>query len=202
MSEDRTDGRGRITIERKTKETEITVSLAEAFEPDPNPAIDTAVPFFNHMLHALLFHGGFGGSVTGRGDVEVDPHHLVEDTGLVLGEALLKLQERRGSIVRFGHSVVPMDDALAEATVDASMRPYMVYRAAFPQAFAGTFDISLAREFFQGLASKARINLHLEARYGENSHHMVEALFKACGKALGRAYAPYHGGVRSTKGSL
>lgn len=190
-----------ITVERKTKETEILVSLQEAVALTPELSIDTPVPFFNHMLQAMLFHGGFGGSITGRGDVDVDPHHLVEDVGLVLGDALLELQERRGAVARFGHAVVPMDDALAEVTVDACKRPYLVYNVSFPQSYAGSFDISLAKEFFQGLSSRARINLHMETRYGENSHHMVEALFKACGRSLQMAYAA-SGGILSTKGSL
>jgi len=190
-----------ITIERKTKETEILVSLQEAPEVTPGLSIDTPVPFFNHVLQAMLFHGGFGGSITGRGDVEVDPHHLVEDVGLVLGDALLELQERRGAVSRFGHAVVPMDDALAEVTVDACKRPYLVYNVSFPQGYAGSFDISLVKEFFQGLVSRARINLHMETRYGENSHHMVEALFKACGRSLHSAYAASEG-ILSTKGSL
>lgn len=191
-----------ITIDRKTKETEIVVSLREAPEASPELAIDTSVPFFNHMLQAMLFHGGFGGSIKGRGDVEVDPHHLVEDVGLVLGDALLELQERRGAVSRFGHAVVPMDDAIAEVAVDACKRPYLVYNASFPQTHAGTFDVGLAKEFFQGLVSRARINLHMEVRYGENSHHMVEALFKACGRALQSAYVAAPGGIPSTKGSL
>jgi imidazoleglycerol-phosphate dehydratase len=191
-----------ITIERKTKETEIVLSLQERPETAPELFVDSPVPFFNHMLESMLFHGGFGATIRGAGDVEVDPHHLVEDTGIVLGDALLELQERRGSIVRFGHAVVPMDDALAEVTVDVCNRPYLVYKAHYPQALVGSFDISLAREFFQGLASRGRINLHMEARYGENSHHMVEALFKACGRALAVAYTYRDGGVPSTKGSL
>lgn len=191
-----------ITIERKTKETEIVVSLRENPEATPDLSIDSPVPFFNHMLEAMLFHGGFGAMIRATGDVEVDPHHLVEDVGLVLGDALLELQERRKSVLRFGHAVVPMDDALAEVTVDACNRAYLVYQATFPQAYAGSFDVSLAKEFFQGLASRGRINLHMEARYGENSHHMVEALFKACGRALAMAYTPRNGGVPSTKGSL
>ena len=193
---------GPITIERKTKETEIAVTIEERGSLDPAVNVDTPVPFFNHMVQALLFHGGFSATIRGTGDVEVDPHHLVEDTGLVLGDALTELQEQRGSIMRFGHAVIPMDDALAEVAVDACNRPYLVYRATFPQAYAGTFDLSLAREFFQGLASRGRLNLHMEARYGVNGHHLVEALFKACGRALGASYTPRAGSVPSTKGSL
>lgn len=202
MRANRTDSTGHIVIERKTKETEIHLTLKDHGGEEAELNLETPVPFFSHMLNSLLFHGRFSVTLTATGDIDVDPHHLVEDTGLVLGQALLELQQRRGSIARFGHSVVPMDDALAEATVDACMRPYLVYRAAFPQTYAGSFDLSLAREFFQGLSSTGRINLHLEARYGENGHHMVEALFKAAGKALSQAYAPREGGVLSTKGSL
>ncbi|MFW6214447.1 MAG: imidazoleglycerol-phosphate dehydratase HisB [Alkalispirochaetaceae bacterium] len=191
-----------ITIERKTKETDIRLTLEEESSPDPVISIETPLPFFNHMLNSLLFHGGFPVGLEATGDVEVDPHHLVEDTGLVLGDALYELQERKGSVARFGHAVVPMDDALAEVTVDACRRSYLVYQVRFPQAYAGSFDLSLAREFFQAVVSRGRLNLHMEARYGENGHHMVEALFKATGRALKAAFAPRDGGVASTKGSL
>jgi len=189
------------TIERNTSETQIKLSL-DLSSQEPIE-IDLGVPFFEHMLHALAFHGGFSLAVRGRGDLEVDPHHLVEDVGLVLGSAFARIVEESGHIARFGHAVIAMDDALSEATIDACGRPYLVYEATYPQTRSGAFDMSLIREFLWGFAGSARINLHAVCRYGENSHHMAEALFKAVGKSLKEAYRPIEGGAPlSTKGSL
>jgi imidazoleglycerol-phosphate dehydratase len=192
----------RATIERKTKETQITLTLD--LDRHEAPKIATGVPFFDHMLTAFAFHGGFFLELGARGDVEVDPHHLVEDTGLVLGDAFKKAQEARGGVVRYGHSVIPMDEALSEVTVDACGRSYWVYTADFPQSHAGTFDLSLIREFVIAFANRAQVNLHAHCRYGANGHHMAEALFKALGKALAQAYAPRAGGdaAMSTKGLI
>jgi imidazoleglycerol-phosphate dehydratase len=190
----------RATVERTTKETKIQLTLdLDRREP---PRIATGVPFFDHMLTAMAFHGGFYLEVTAQGDLEVDPHHLVEDLGIVFGDALKKAQDARGGVARYGSSVIPMDDALSEVAIDACGRAYWVYQAAFPQTHAGTFDLSLVREFVIGLANRAQINLHALCRYGSNGHHMVEALFKALGKALAQAYAPRDGGsaAMSTKG--
>jgi len=178
----------KVKIERKTRETEIVLTL----DPDTvsPPAISTGIPFFDHMLTSMSFHGRFSLSVEGKGDIDVDPHHLVEDVGLVLGQALLTVFEKTGSVARFGHAVVPMDEALSEVTIDVCGRPTLALHASFPQAAAGTFDFSLLREFFGGLSSQARISLHVEIRRGENSHHMAESAFKALGKALKQAYAP------------
>jgi imidazoleglycerol-phosphate dehydratase len=193
-----------ITVQRKTKETEITLSLSGPGLSAPQTAVDTEAPFFDHMLTAMAFHGGFGLSLTARGDIHVDYHHLVEDTGLVLGDAFHQLFEKTGAVMRFGHAVIPMDDALAEAVIDVAERPCLVYQARFPQPCSGIFPMDLLKEFFYAFTQKARINLHLLCRYGDNSHHMAEALFKAFGKALRAAYTP-GGGTReemSTKGVL
>jgi imidazoleglycerol-phosphate dehydratase len=192
----------RATIERQTKETKIRLTLD--LDRRDQPRVATGVPFFDHMLTAFAFHGGFYLEVDAQGDLEVDPHHLVEDTGLVLGEAFKKVQEARGGVMRYGHSVIPMDEALSEVTVDACGRAYWVYTAEFPQTHAGSFDLSLVREFIVALANRAQINLHAHCRYGSNGHHMAEALFKALGKALGAAYAPREGGsaAMSTKGVI
>jgi len=190
----------RATVERTTKETKIQLTLdLDRREP---PRIATGVPFFDHMLTAMAFHGGFYLEVAAQGDLEVDPHHLVQDLGIILGDALKKAQDARGGVARYGASVIPMDDALSEVAVDACGRTYWVYQHAFPQTHAGTFDLSLVREFIIGLANRAQINLHALCRYGTNGHHMVEALFKALGKALAQAYAPRDGGsaAMSTKG--
>ncbi len=189
------------SLKRETKETNIslTVSLDEA-EP---VAIDTGVPFFDHLLTAMSFHGGFSLSLKATGDLSVDAHHLVEDSGLVLGDALLALTAAEPGITRFGHAVIPMDEALSEVSVDVCGRPACVYRAEFPQPLVGAFDTSLLREFLLALAQRAKISLHAAVREGENSHHMAECLFKALGKALAAAYAPGHGRASvSTKGTI
>lgn len=191
-----------VSFSRSTKETRIELELRAEKGLPVN--IDTGVPFFDHMLTAMAFHGGFGLTVKARGDIDVDYHHLVEDTGLVLGDAFHRLLENRGTVARFGHSVIPMDDALCEAVIDVCERPCLVYRADYPQSVAGTFPLDLLKEFFQAFTNRARINLHLICRHGENSHHIAEALFKALGKALRGAYAPREGSPEemSTKGAL
>jgi imidazoleglycerol-phosphate dehydratase len=190
------------TETRTTKETDITVSLA--FDAKHDVSVDTTVPFFDHMLHAFAFHGGFSLSVKATGDTNVDPHHLVEDTGLVIGECLRTIFASSGGVMRFGHAIIPMDEALSEATIDVCGRPTLAYRASFPQDYAGEFPLWLFREFFLALANRAEVALHLECRYGENAHHMIEALFKALGKAIGQAYAPIEGSAAamSTKGAI
>jgi len=192
----------RATIERKTKETKIRLTLD--LDRHEAPKVATGVPFFDHMLTAFAFHGGFFLEIDAEGDLAVDPHHLVEDTGLVLGDAFKKVQEARGGVVRYGHSVIPMDEALSEVTVDACGRAYWVFDADFPQPTAGTFDLSLIREFIIAFTNRAQVNLHARCRYGANGHHMAEALFKALGKALAQAYASREGGevAMSTKGVI
>ncbi|AEJ61631.1 Imidazoleglycerol-phosphate dehydratase [Spirochaeta thermophila DSM 6578] len=191
-----------IHIERITKETRITLSLHPG-NPD-RISLNTPLPFFTHLLHAASFHGGFGLELEAQGDIEVDPHHLVEDTGIVLGTAFREHLQRVEAVRRYGYAIIPMDDALCQAVVDVCERPYLVYRVTFPQAQAGNFPLFLLKEFFLGFVNNARINLHLEAFYGENGHHIAEALFKAWGKALEEAYTP-RGTSRSrmsTKGTI
>jgi imidazoleglycerol-phosphate dehydratase len=149
----------------------------------------------------MAFHGAFSIRVEALGDTDVDPHHLVEDVGLVLGDTLAKLSWDTGPVKRFGHAVIPMDEALSEVTVDVSGRPSLIYQASFPQSHAGDFDLALLREFMVALSGRARISLHGTVRYGENSHHMAESLFKALGKAIGQAYT-FEDKVLSTKGAL
>jgi imidazoleglycerol-phosphate dehydratase len=178
----------RTEVTRTTRETDISITL----DPDAAVAggISSGVPFFDHLLTSMAFHGRLGLKVVARGDIAVDPHHLVEDVGLVLGQAFAAVMEKTGSVARFAHAVIPMDEALAEVTIDVCGRPTLVLQADFPQPFSGTFDMSLLREFFGGLVGQARVSLHVEIRRGENSHHMAEAAFKALGKALQNAYAP------------
>ncbi|MDC7228218.1 MAG: imidazoleglycerol-phosphate dehydratase HisB [Spirochaetales bacterium] len=188
-------------ITRNTKETRINIKLD--LDSSEKPEINTGLPFFDHILYSMSFHGGFFLRVDASGDIEVDPHHLVEDTGLVLGDAFKSAAEKGEALVRFGHAIIPMDDSLAEATIDACGRPFLVYRAEYPQENAGTFYVFLLKEFLKAFSDRAGLNLHLECRYGENSHHMAEALFKSMGKALGQAYKQASNGeVLSTKGTL
>ena len=188
------------TTKRKTKETDITITID--IDQPGEVSVKTGLPFFDHILTSMAFHGGFRMEIAASGDIEVDPHHLVEDTGIVLGECLKKHLGSGLTVRRFGHAVIPMDDALSEVTIDACNRPYLELRAVFPQDRSGAFDMWLIREFLLALANGAGINLHASCRYGENSHHMAESLFKALGIALKEGFAARPGAVRSTKGIL
>jgi imidazoleglycerol-phosphate dehydratase len=192
----------KASTERNTKETKIAITVD--FSDGAARNVDTGIPFFDHLLQAMAFHGGFGLEIKATGDLQVDPHHCVEDVGIVLGDALREMLASAGAVERYGHSVIPMDDSLSEVTIDVCERPYLMYSADYPQPRCGDFDVSLIREFLLGLANRARINLHASCRYGENSHHMAEALFKALGRAIKTAYNPKVGGkeAMSTKGSV
>lgn len=185
---------------RKTRETEIKLKLD--IEIPGEVRVATTLPFFDHILTSMAFHGGFFLDIEASGDTEVDPHHLVEDTGLVLGEALNMHLDTGANVNRYGHAVIPMDDSLSEVTIDACGRPYLVFRAVFPQERSGEFDMWLIREFLLALTNRAALNIHAICRYGANSHHMAESLFKALGIALKQSLAPLSGGIRSTKGIL
>ena len=188
------------SIERKTKETDIKLSL----NLDGGAvSIDTGVGFFDHMLNSFATHGGFGLEVCVKGDLQVDEHHTVEDTGIVLGKAFAQALGDKGSIERFGSFYVPMDEALAFASVDVSGRPFLVFDAEFPQERCGGYDCAMTVEFMRALASNAGITLHLKALYGDNSHHITEALYKAAAHALRLAVKPNGSGKPlSTKGVL
>lgn len=189
-----------ITVKRETKETSIVVELD--MEERGKIAIDTTLPFFDHMLHAMAFHGGFSLTITAKGDTHVDPHHLVEDTGLVLGQAFMEYFKKSGPFERYSHCVIPMDDSLAEVTIDACNRPYLVHNIDYPQDRSGEFDMFLLKEFFQAFVSNSRINLHINCPYGENSHHLSEAIFKSMGIALKKSFTRISrkDGNLSTKG--
>ena len=192
-----------IEISRKTAETDIKLKLD--LEKKEKPQINTGLPFFNHMLHAMAFHGQFYLKIEASGDIDVDPHHLVEDTGLVLGQALLKSFSDKSAINRYGNAKIPMDDALSEVIIDVCNRPYLVYQVGFPQENSGSFANFLFKEFFQALVSEAKINLHLITHYGENSHHRSESLFKAAGIAIEYAFrktGEKGTGSMSTKGMI
>jgi len=193
----------RATIKRKTSETNIELTLA--LDGTGQRRIATPVPFFNHMLEAVARHGLYDLEVNATGDVEVDPHHLVEDVGICLGQAFREALGDRSGIARFGEATVPMDETLVAAAVDFSGRAAFVYHAdQLKGRVVGTFDVELGREFFGGFAAAALCNLHLEIRYGENAHHMIEALFKAFARATSAAVRidPRVVGVPSTKGTL
>jgi len=193
----------RATIKRKTSETNIELTLA--LDGSGQRRIATPVPFFNHMLEAVARHGLYDLEVNATGDVEVDPHHLVEDVGICLGQAFRDALGDRSGIARYGEATIPMDETLVSAAVDFSGRAAFVYRAdQLKGRVVGTFDVELGREFFGGFVAAALCNLHLEIRYGENAHHMIEALFKAFARATSAAVRidPRVVGVPSTKGTL
>ncbi len=187
-------------ITRKTKETDITLKLCL---DGGEVKIDTGIGFFDHMLNSFATHGGFGLEISAKGDLEVDGHHTVEDVGIVLGKAFNEVLGDKGSIERFGSFYVPMDEALAFASVDVSGRPFLVFDADFPQAVCGDYDCSLTVEFMRALAYNAQITLHIKSVYGDNSHHITEAVFKAAAHALKAAVAQNNSGKPlSTKGVL
>ncbi len=187
------------TVERKTKETQISVTLSL---DGGEIAIDTGIGFFDHMLHALAFYAGFGLQLTARGDLQVDGHHTVEDVGIVLGQALSKALGDKAGITRFSSVFVPMDEALARTVLDISGRPFLVFDAPMPQELIGGYDSCLTEEFMRALAVNAGLTLHQKALYGKNAHHITEALFKSLGLALREAVAVRGEGVTSTKGVL
>jgi imidazoleglycerol-phosphate dehydratase len=189
-------------VERVTSEVKVKVELN--LEGKGNFEIDTGIPFFNHMLSQLAKHGYFDLEVSAVGDLDVDFHHTVEDVGLALGDAFLKALGDKKSIRRFGEAFVPFDETLAFASVDLSGRPYLVYKAKVPKSKVGEFDFELGEEFFKSFSNTLMCNLHIELRYGDNLHHMIEAIFKAVGRALDYATGidPRSGDIPSTKGKL
>lgn len=185
---------------RETRETQISVRLSL---DGGAQEIKTGIGFFDHMLQAFATHGGFGLQVLATGDLFVDGHHTAEDTGIVLGRAFRQALGDRSGIARFGSFYVPMDETLAFAAVDVSGRPFLVFGAEFPQQMVGDFDACLTEEFFRAFAMNAELTLHTRVEYGKNSHHMIEAMFKAVAHALRLAAAQTTPGqVLSTKGSL
>ncbi len=186
-------------LSRKTKETDIAVKL----DLDGGAAdISTGIGFFDHMLTALAVHGGMGLTVKAEGDLNVDGHHTVEDVGIVLGTAFKEALGDKKGIARYGTAFIPMDEALGFASVDISGRPFLVFDAEFPEEKIGDFDSCLTEEFFRAFAFNAGITLHLKCVYGKNSHHIAEALFKACAHALKDAKAATGNEILSTKGVL
>lgn len=190
-----------VKIERTTKETSVYAEIS--FPGKGDVSVNTTVPFFDHMLTALFFHGGFDAKIKAKGDTEIDDHHLVEDTGIVIGQCLAQLDRQSRPTMRFGSISVPMDDAAASVLTDFCGRPFLVWNVHFPQIYCGRFEMCLLKEFFSALVSHARINLHINGLYGENSHHLSEAVFKAVGKAVGQSLTKRTDGVTpSSKGML
>lgn len=195
-----TDATFQASITRETGETSIQLSLN--LHGSGQVALDFPVPFLRHMLHLFAVHGRFNLDIQATGDIDVDDHHLVEDIGLALGKALHQALGDKKGIRRYGERHTPMDETLARAVIDLSGRPAFVLQADIPSERIGTFPTELVREFFKSFSNEGRFALHLAVLYGENSHHMVEALFKATGAALRMAVEVEGTAVPSTKGVL
>ncbi len=187
-------------IARETRETKIRLLLSL---DGGAREIDTGIGFFDHMLNSFAVHGGFGLTVQCEGDLIVDGHHTVEDVGIVLGQALAQALGDKSGIARFGSAYVPMDEALGFCALDCSGRPFLVFDAPMPQPMCGQYDTCLTVEFMRALAVNAGLTLHLRSLYGDNAHHITEALFKALARALKEAVRlTGTGGVLSAKGLL
>jgi imidazoleglycerol-phosphate dehydratase len=190
-------------VSRQTKETQIEVHVD--LDGTGRAQISTGVGFFDHMLEQLARHSLIDMEITTKGDLHIDAHHTVEDTGIALGQALRQaLGDMRG-ITRFADTLIPMDETLTRIAIDLSGRPYLVFKTVFPRAKIGDFDTELVREFFQALTVHLGMNLHIETLYGENSHHISESSFKGVARALRQAVtvdARQAGEIPSTKGTL
>ncbi|HEU4368665.1 MAG TPA: imidazoleglycerol-phosphate dehydratase HisB [Methylomirabilota bacterium] len=197
-------GNGRqARVERKTKETEVALQLN--LDGTGSAKVQTPIPFFSHMLEAWAKHGLVDLAVEASGDVEVDIHHTVEDVGIVLGQALGQALGDKKGIVRYGTAFVPMDEALVQASVDISGRPFLVFNVPVARTRVSNFDLDMLQEFFRAFAFNAGITLHVTMHYGHNLHHITEAVFKAVGRSLAEATRlnPRTAGVLpSTKGTL
>ena len=191
-----------VTRTRTTKETDITVTLN--LDGTGKTEIDTGIGFFDHMLNGFARHGLFDLTVHAKGDLEVDSHHTIEDTGIVLGQAILEAIGDKAGIKRYGHFMLPMDETLMLCAIDLSGRPYFVMDCDFTVDRVGEFDTEMVKEFFYAVSYAAQMNLHIKVLDGGNNHHIIEAMFKAFAKALDEAtsFDPRIAGVLSTKGSL
>ena len=189
-------------IARKTKETQISANIN--LDGKGKTQITTGIGFFDHMLTLFSVHGLFDLELKAAGDIDVDFHHTIEDVGLVLGDAVSKALGDRKGICRYGYSVIPMDDSLARVAVDLSNRPFLVFRLPREMPLQSGVDASLAREFFRAVTQRGGMNLHMQVAYGENWHHMIEAVFKGFGRALRSAVALDNRmpDIPSSKGSL
>lgn len=195
------DGRG-AEVSRRTNETDIQLSFG--VDGSGRSELETDVPFLNHMLDLFTKHGQFDLQVKAKGDIEIDDHHTVEDIGICLGQTLREALGDKKGIKRYASVFVPMDEALAQVVIDISNRPHFEYRADYPSQQVGSFSTELVQEFLWKFALEARVTLHVIVHYGQNTHHMIEAIFKALGRALDEATLVDSRvtGVPSTKGVL
>jgi imidazoleglycerol-phosphate dehydratase len=187
-------------LQRKTKETNVAVTLV--IDGTGTTQISTGIPFFDHMLEQLGKHAGFDLTVAAEGDLDVDLHHTVEDTGIVIGNALQQALGDKVGVRRFANALVPLDEALVQVAIDLSGRPYLVYDVDPVAEWIGTFDPQLAEEFWKGFVDGARLTLHVRSVSGKNGHHVIEASFKGVARALRDAVRVEGTGVPSTKGTL
>lgn len=193
----------KATVERDTKETRITVTLD--LDGTGTSTLAIGIPFFEHMLDQVARHGALDLEIRADGDLEIDDHHTVEDTGIVFGQAVARALGNKTGITRYGHAYVPLDEALSRVVIDFSGRPGLDYRVDYTRARVGRFDVDLLREFFQGFVNAAGVTLHVDNLKGLNSHHMAETIFKAFGRALRMAATPdprMQGRLPSTKEAL
>ncbi len=192
----------RAKVVRKTKETDISIVIN--LDGKGRNAISTSIPFLDHMLGLLSFHSQIDLEIRASGDIEIDYHHLMEDLGIVLGEAIKIALGGKEGIKRYGSAVIPMDESLAQVVIDLSGRPYLVYKVKQPRAAMRGLEFSLFEDFFRALTSHAMMNFHILVGYGRDLHHIFEAIFKAFGRALREAVSidPKMKGLPSTKGKL
>ena len=190
------------TIRRTTKETEISVTLN--LDGRGTHVIESGVPFLDHMLTQIARHGFFDLQVSAKGDLEIDAHHTVEDLGICLGEAFKQALGDKSGVRRYGRGTMPMHEALAAVVLDFSGRPFLVYNVPLPKAQVGNFELELVEEFFTAFCNHAGANVHVNLAYGDNLHHIVEAVYKAFARALDEATQldPRVEGVLSSKGTL
>ena len=194
--------RRKAEVRRKTKETEISLKLD--LDGTGKHSVRTGIPFFDHMVSLLAYHGSIDLSLRAKGDIGVDSHHTVEDVGICLGEGIKKALGQAKGIQRYGMAMIPMDETLSSVALDLSMRPFLVFNMKLRRSKIGTFDLELVEEFFKALSNHGRMSLHINLLYGKNSHHMVEAVFKGFGRALREAVSRDDRTFRvpSTKGIL
>jgi imidazoleglycerol-phosphate dehydratase len=190
-------------VERNTLETQITCKIN--LDGTGKSSFLTGVPFLDHMLDQIARHGLIDMDIIAKGDLEIDSHHTVEDIGITLGQAFAKALSDKKGIYRYGHSYVPLDEALSRVVIDFSGRPGLFYEVKYPKAMIGSFDVDLFREFFQGFVNHAGVTLHIDNLKGVNAHHVAETIFKAFGRAIRKAISAdirMEGIMPSTKGSL
>jgi imidazoleglycerol-phosphate dehydratase len=190
------------TIKRDTTETQIELTLN--LDGEGKRELNIPVPFLRHMLDLFAKHGGFDLTINANGDIDIDDHHTVEDIGISLGKAFKEAIGDKSGIRRYGNRFTPMDEALAQVTLDISGRAFLVFNAEFPKEYVGTFNTELVEEFFRAFVGNSGVTLHVNLHYGTNTHHMIEGIFKAFGGALSEAVYkdPNVRGVLSTKGVL